>query len=71
MINYGMFSDFGNQKVAAIVEFALKYNLGWQEVMPMLRNLADSDYDRCGEAMDTVVREAVYEALMLTSDFYV
>ena len=71
MTNYGMFSDLGNQKVDAIVQFALKNNMEWDEVLPMLRNLADSDYYRCGEAMDTVVREAVYEALMLTSDFYV
>ena len=70
MINYGMFTPIGDQKVDEIVQFALKYNLGWQEVMPMLRNLANSEI-RYGEAMDTVVREAVYEALMLTSDFYI
>jgi len=70
-MNYGMFSDAGNQKVALIVDFAKKNNLGWQEVMPLLRNLTDSDYDRFGEAMDTQVREAVYDALNLTSNFYV
>ena len=70
-MNYGMFSDAGNQKVALIVDFAKKNNLGWQEVMPLLRNLADSDYDKFGEAMDTEVREAVYTALNLTEDFYV
>ena len=71
MKSYGMFSDAGNQKVAAIVDFAKKNNLGWQEVMPLLRNLADSDYEGAGEAMDTEVRECVYDALNLTSDFYV
>jgi hypothetical protein len=71
MKSYGLFSDAGNQKVALIVEVAKKNNLGWQEIMPMLRNLADSDYDRFGEAMDTQVREAVYDALNFTSDFYV
>ena len=71
MKSYGMFSDAGNQKVALIVEVAKTNNLGWQEVMPLLRNLADSDYDGAGEAMDTEVREAVYNALNLTSDFYV
>ena len=70
-MNYGMFSDAGNQKVALIVEVAKTNNLGWQEIMPLLRNLADSDYDRFGEAMDTQVREAVYTALNLTEDFYV
>lgn len=68
MTNYGMFTDTGNQKVAAIVDFASKYHLGWQEVMPMLRNLADQD--GFGEATDTVVREAVYEALLLTTESY-
>ena len=70
-MNYGMFSDAGNQKVALIVDFAKKNNLGWQEVMPLLRNLADSDYEGAGEAMDTEVREAVYTALNSTEDFYV
>ena len=68
-MNYGMFSDAGNQKVASIVDFASKNHLGWQEVMPMLRNLADQD--GFGEAMDTAVRECVYGALLLTTDFYV
>ena len=71
MKEYGMFTDAGNPRVAAIVDFAFKYNLGWQEVMPMLRNLASEDYDLYGEAMDTVVRECVYDALNLTTDFYV
>lgn len=70
MTNYGMFSDAGNQKVAAIVDFASKNQLEWQEVMPLLRNLASSDYELYGEATDTVVREAVYEALLLTTDSY-
>ena len=65
-----MFTPIGDQKVDEIVQFALKYNLGWQEVMPMLRNLASSEI-RYGEAMDTVVRECVYDALNLTTDFYV
>lgn len=71
MKDYGMFSDFGNQKVDAIVQFAFANRMEWPDVLPMLRNLAKSDYDRLGEATDTAVREAVYEALLLTSPFYV
>jgi hypothetical protein len=71
MKDYGMFSDFGNQKVDAIVQFAFENRMEWPDVLPMLRNLANSDYDRLGEATDTAVREAVYESLLLTSDFYV
>lgn len=69
MTYFAMFTDTGNQKVAAIVDFASKNHLGWQEVMPLLRNLADQD--GFGEAMDTAVRECVYEALLLTTDFYI
>ena len=60
MTNYGMFT--------AIVDFAFKNRLEWSEVMPLLRNLASSDYELYGEATDTVVREAVYEALLLTAE---
>lgn len=68
-MTYAMFTDAGNQKVASIVQFASKHDLTWSEVLPMLRNLADQD--GFGEAMDTAVRECVYEALHLTTDFYV
>jgi len=32
-------------------------------VQQNLRDLADSDYEKFGEAMDTAVREVVYEAI--------
>lgn len=68
---YGMFTDEGNAKVAAIVEFAKTNNATWPDVLPMLRNLADSYPRLYGEAMDTVVREAVYDACNFTTDFYI
>lgn len=67
---FGMFTTEGNQKVAAIVEFAKTNGAEWENVLPMLRNLADSN-PMCREAMDTVVREMVYDACAFTSDFYV
>ena len=70
MTSYGMFSEAGNLKVAAIVEVARNLDITWPEVMGMLRTLASSDYRLFGEATDTAVREAVYEALLLTTDFY-
>lgn len=69
MTYFAMFTDTGNQKVAAIVDFASKNQMEWPEVLPLLRNLADQD--GFGEAMDTAVRECVYEALLLTTDFYI
>jgi hypothetical protein len=70
-MNYGMFTDAGNAKVAAIVEFAKANNAQWENVLPMLRNLADSYPRLYGEAMDTVVRECVYDACNFTTDFYI
>ena len=70
MTSYGMFTAEGNARVAHIVEFANAHDLDWPQVLPVLRYLAWSDL-KFGEAMDTVVREAVYTALNLTEDFYV
>ena len=65
-----MFTAEGNARVAHIVEFANAHDLDWPQVLPVLRYLAWSDL-KFGEAMDTVVREAVYTALNFTEDFYV
>lgn len=70
MTSYGMFTAEGNARVAHIVEFANAHDLDWPQVLPVLRYLAWSDL-KFGEAMDTVVREAVYTALNFTEDFYV
>ena len=70
MTNYfGMFTDEGNAKVAEIVEFAKTNGAEWKDILPMLRNL--SDISGFGEAMDTVVREMVYDACNFTEDFYI
>ena len=53
-----------------IEEFAKANGAEWENVLPMLRNLADSN-PMYREAMDTVVREMVYDACAFTSDFYV
>ncbi len=71
MIYYGMFTDEGNAKVAEIVEFAKTNNAQWEDILPMLRNLAESDRAKFGEALDTAVREMVYDACFCTGDFYI
>jgi len=68
---FGMFTDEGNHAVAFIVEFAKTNGAEWENVLPMLGNLAASDRAKYGEALDTVVREMVYDACCFTSDFYV
>lgn len=71
MTYFGMFTDEGNAKVAAIVEFAKANNAQWENVLPMLGNLAASDRAKFGEALDTVVREMVYDSCNFTEEFYI
>ena len=70
-IYYGMFTDVGNQAVHAIVEYAKANGAQWENVLPMLGNLAQSDRAKFGEALDTTVREIVYDACNFTGDFYI
>ena len=66
---YGMFTDAGNAAVHAIVEGAISNDLAWLEVYQCLVYLAENpDF---AEALDTVVREIVYDAVGCTGDFYV
>jgi len=62
-ISYGMFSDEGNMAVHGIVTTAKSQNLSWKQTFKALRDLADSNPDMFGEAMDTMVREYVYDAI--------
>jgi hypothetical protein len=62
-ITYGMFSDEGNMAVHGIVTTTKSQNLSWKQTFKALRDLADSNPDSFGEAMDTVVREIVYDAI--------
>jgi hypothetical protein len=59
--HYGMFTDAGNEAVHSIVEMARKHQLSWQTVHDMLEAIClEEAYE---EAIDTAVREAVYETL--------
>jgi len=68
-MNYGMFSEAGNLAVTGIVQYHKALNSPWETVYQNLRDL--SNVEGFGEAMDTVVRELVYDALGLEDDFYV
>jgi hypothetical protein len=71
-MNFGMFSDEGNEAVADIVIAAKFHNHSWAWAYAKLRELAkDKDF---GEAMDTMVRELVYDAIgarQRKEEFYV
>jgi hypothetical protein len=66
--NYGMFSVEGNNAVHLIVENALENNLRWIDVYRELQDLSFTEGFE--EAMDTEVREIVYEMLESTDNFY-
>jgi hypothetical protein len=68
---YGMFSEEGNKQIADLIEFHKMQKSTWSTVYQNLRDLADSDYEKFGEAMDTEVRECVYTALNFDTDFYI
>ena len=68
---YGMFSEEGNKQIADLIEFHKMQKSTWSTVYQNLRDLADSNYEKFGEAMDTEVRECVYTALNFDTDFYI
>lgn len=60
--SYGMFTEFGNDAVAAIVRSAKVLKMDWPAVEAELYSLAER-FPEFSEATDTAVREAVYTAL--------
>ena len=68
---FGMFTDLGNHAVAFIVDYHRANNNPWSVVYQNLQDLAKSEPELYGEAMDKVVREMVYDACQFTEDFYI
>ena len=68
-VDYGMFTDAGNEMIHGIVVGARYKNLNWREVQDMLYTVSQIDGYR--ESTDTEVREMVYDALGFDTDFYV
>ena len=72
--DYAMYTELGNAGVHGIVVAAGIKQLTWAQTLKALRELADSNPDVFGEAMDTMVRECVYDAIgagRRGEDFYV
>ena len=67
-ISYGMYTSEGNLAVHGIAIAAKTLKLTWDQTESALRALADSDYDKFGEATDTAVREAVYQVTELGAE---
>ena len=62
-MNYGMYSDIGNAIIHDFVKLANKAQLSDRAVYAMLE--AISKDEMYAEAMDTVVRERVFDALTI------
>jgi hypothetical protein len=60
---YGMFTDKGNQIVDGIVIAAKESGWSFEYVLKLLTDLAS--VEGLEEAMDTAVKEYVYEAIFL------
>lgn len=69
--DFAMFSEEGNRAVGMIVDMAKEKGWNWERTMSELYVLADSDAQLYGEATDTAVREAVYDACGFNTNFYV
>ena len=72
-MDFGMFTSEGNVAVFGIVQYAKEHNLSWKTVYQNLVDLANSN-EKYAEALDTVVRECVYDAIgagQRGEDFYV
>ena len=68
--DYGMYTDIGNAAVHAVVVRARADNMTWAQTCRALRALAEQE--EFGEAMDTAVRECVFDALGFENEnFYV
>jgi hypothetical protein len=70
--NYLMYTEAGDEDVHKIVQVALALNLSWADTLPLLRRLALMP--RRGDALDTSVREMVYEAIgadVRNEEFYI
>ena len=62
---FGMFTEEGDYEVYRIVDLAVRAKLTWEQVTGLLQQLADNP--EFAEAMDTVVRECVWEFLFYES----
>ena len=58
---YGMFTEEGDYEIFRIVDLAKRARLTWNQVKGLLQQLSSTEGFE--EAMDTVVRERVWEEL--------
>ena len=67
--DFGMYTTDGNHEVSLIAEYAKEFGMDWIWTQFQLEKL--SKQEEYSEAMDTVVREAVYSFVGYKTPFYV
>ena len=67
--DYAMYTKQGDLAVHNVVETARFAKLNWADTYALLEELAKDT--RFAEAMDTAVREAVYDSLRFNDNFYI
>ena len=70
-MDYGMFSEKGNQLVDRVVAEARVQGWDWPKTYRHLELLSKAHPRTAGEATDTAVREVVYLKLNYKTNFYV
>jgi len=69
-MDYGMFSEQGNNLVDRVVAEARVQGWDWPKTARHLALLSKAHPCTAGEAYDTVVREVVYKSLNYNTNFY-
>ena len=69
-MEYGMFTQEGNQLVHRVVQEARVQGWDWPKTYRHLALLAKAHPKTAGEALDTAVREIVYDSLQFETSFY-
>jgi hypothetical protein len=67
---FGMYTEHGNNVVAALVKHAKQYSLSWPELYAEMSRMAHND-ETLSEMTDTMVREMVYDRMGYTTNFYI
>lgn len=73
-MDYGMYTEQGNELVAKIVDRSLRNYWTWAMTLGALEQLSRNHPEVAAEATDTAVRECVYTAIgahKRDEDFYV
>jgi hypothetical protein len=70
VLDLGMYTDAGNRMAEMLCDSAIEFGWSWPVLYANMRKVAEAYPEVCGELMDTVVREMMYDRCKFTTDFY-